>query len=136
MEQPKSSKQENLLSQITKSCLRDDLPSLEVGERVEVITKIQDKENKEKFKLSSFKGIIIAQRRKKQISYNFTVLHESNKLTIKQIFFYHSPLIAGIKKLGKINQKIRRAKLYFLERKLAARKAGIEEFFVKSVPRS
>ncbi|CAH1764137.1 9117_t:CDS:2 [Entrophospora sp. SA101] len=113
MEQPKSSKQENLLSQITKSCLRDDLPSLEVGERVEVITKIQDKENKEKFKLSSFKGIIIAQRRKKQISYNFTVLHES-----------------------KINQKIRRAKLYFLERKLAARKAGIEEFFVKSVPRS
>jgi len=114
----------NLLEKITKSYLRDDLPSLQIGEKVEVVTKIQDKENKEKFKLSSFKGIIIAQRRKKQISYNFTVLHESNKLTIKQTFFYHSPLIAEIKKMGKINQKVRRAKLYFLERKLASRKAG------------
>ena len=114
----------NLLEKITKSYLRDDLPSLQIGEKVEVVTKIQDKENKEKFKLSSFKGIIIAQRRKKQISYNFTVLHESNKLTIKQTFFYHSPLIAEIKKMGKINQKVRRAKLYFLERKLSSRKAG------------
>ncbi|CAJ0747030.1 12934_t:CDS:2 [Entrophospora sp. SA101] len=114
----------NLLNQITKPYLRNDLLPLQVGEKVEVITKIQDKGNKEKYKLSSFKGIIIAQKRKKQISYNFTVLHESNKLTIKQIFFYHSPLIAEIKKLGKINQKVRRAKLYFLERKLAARKAG------------
>lgn len=124
MEQLQSSGQGNLLSQITQPYLRNDLLSLNVGEKVEVITKIQDKANKEKYKLSSFKGIIIAQKRKKQISYNFTVLHESNKLTIKQIFFYHSPLIAGIKKLGKINQKVRRAKLYFLERKLAARKAG------------
>jgi len=114
----------HLLKQITKSYLRDDLPPLQVGEKVEVITKIQNKENKEKFKLSSFKGIIIAQRRKKQISYNFTILHESSKLVIKQTFFYHSRLIAEIKKMGKINQKVRRAKLYFLERKLASRKAG------------
>jgi ribosomal protein L19 len=114
----------DLLQEITKPYLRTDLPPLRIGERIEVVIKIPDKENKEKYKLASFKGIIIAQKRKKQISYNFTVLHESNKLAIKQTFFYHSSLITSIKKIGIINQKVRRAKLYFLERELAAKKAG------------
>lgn len=114
----------DLLQEITKPYLRNDLPSLQIGEKIEVITKIFDKDNKEKFRLSSFKGIIVSRKRPKQISYNFSVLKESNKLTIKQTFFYHSSLIAEIKKLGMVNQKVRRAKLYFLERKLAAKKAG------------
>src|SRR3954452_2845842 len=114
----------DLLQEITKPYLRNDLPSLQIGEKIEVITKIFDKDNKEKFRLSSFKGIIVSQKRPKQISYNFAVLKESNKLTIKQTFFYHFSLIAEIKKLGMINQKVRRAKLSFLERKLAAKKAG------------
>ena len=122
MEQSKPSGQESLLDQITKPYFRNDLPSLEVGEKVEVIMKIQ---SQEKHNFSSFKGIIIAQKRKKQISHNFTVLDdESKKLVIKQTFFYHSPLIIKIKKLGRINQKVRQAKLYFYERKLSARKAG------------
>ncbi|WP_172575265.1 50S ribosomal protein L19 [endosymbiont GvMRE of Glomus versiforme] len=123
MEKLKSSAQGNLLDQITEPYLRNDLPSLEIGERVKVIMRTQSKENKEVHS-SSFEGTIIAQKRKKQISYNFTVLHESNKLIVKQVFSYHSPLIAGIKKLGKINQKVRQAKLYSWERKLVARKAG------------
>lgn len=120
----KSSNQENLLSQITKPYLRNDLPTLNVGEKIEVISKIFDKKDKEKYKLSSFRGIVISQKKKQQLNYNFTVLHESNKLILKQIFFYHLSLIVEIKKLGQINQKVRRAKLYFLERKLAAKKAG------------
>ncbi|WP_172575225.1 50S ribosomal protein L19 [endosymbiont GvMRE of Glomus versiforme] len=123
MEQLKSSNQGSLLDQINQPYLRNDLPSLEIGEKVKVIMGIQGKESKEAH-MSSFEGTIIAQKRKKQISYNFTVLHESNKLIVKQVFFYHSPLIVGIKKLGRINQKVRRAKLYYWERKLVARKAG------------
>ncbi|CAJ0762890.1 4214_t:CDS:2, partial [Entrophospora sp. SA101] len=46
----------------------------------------------------------------------------SDKVAIRSIFTYHSPLIASIKKIGKINQKVRRAKLYYLERELAKKK--------------
>lgn len=108
----------DLLQEITKPYLRNDLPSLRIGEKVKVIMKVPDK------RPFSFEGIIISQKRPKQISYNFTVLKESNKLVIKQIFFYHSSLIIDIKKIGMVNQKIRRAKLNFLERNLAAKKAG------------
>src|SRR4051812_49614724 len=97
----------DLLQEITKPYLRNDLPSLQIGEKIEVITKIFDKENKEKFRLSSFRGIIISQKRPKQISYNFTVLKESSKLVIKQIFFYHSSLIVDIKKMGMVNRKVK-----------------------------
>jgi ribosomal protein L19 len=115
----------DLLQEIIKPYLRNDLPPLKTGEKIEVVTKIFDKNNeKEEYKLSAFRGVIISQKRPKQISYNFAVLKESKKLVVKQTFFYHSPLIASIKKMGVADQKVRRAKLYFLERKLAAKKAG------------
>jgi len=116
---------DNLLNQINKSCLRHDLPNLAVGEKVEVIikTKTLDKDSKqEKDKLTSFQGIIISWKRPRQISCNFTVLKESSKIIVKQIFFYNSPLIVEIKKLGQINRQVRRAKLYFLEREMAKKK--------------
>lgn len=113
----------DLLQTITQPYLRTNLPPLQIGEKVEVLTKIFDQKEPDKAKLISFAGTIISQKRPKQISYNFTVLKESNKVIIKQTFFYHSPSIAEIKKLGKVNQKVRRAKLYFLARELAAKKA-------------
>src|SRR5436190_21753961 len=99
----------DLIQEITKPYLRSDLPSLRTGEKVEIVTKVFDKDKKEEYKLSTFKGIIISQKRPKRISYNFTVLKESSKLVIRQTFFYHSPSIVKIKKMGMINQKIRRA---------------------------
>lgn len=117
----------DLLQEITKPYLRNDLPSLRTGEEIEVVTKVfnnKDKDNKKEYKLSAFRGIIISQKRPKQISYNFTIFKESKKLVVKQIFFYHSSSIVSIKKIGMTNQKVRRAKLYFLERKSIAKKAG------------
>lgn len=108
----------DLLQEITKPYLRNDLPPLKIGEKVKVIMKVSDK------RLSSFEGIIISKKRPKQISYNFTVIKESSKLVIKQIFYYHSSLIVDIKKMGMVNRKVKRAKLNFLERNLAAKKAG------------
>lgn len=112
----------NVIQEITKPYLRNDLAPVKVGEKVEVLVKIFEKGNKEKYKLASFKGIVISVKRRKQISCVFAVLRESNKVNIKQVFFYHSPLIAKIKKLGQINRKIRRAKLFYLERELNAKK--------------
>ena len=112
----------NTLHDINKQFFRTDLPQLQVGDKVEITTKNFNKNEKEKFRLTHFKGIVIAQNNKEQISYTFAVLKESNKVAIRSIFSYHSPLIMGIKKLGRINQKVRRAKLYYLERELAKRK--------------
>ncbi|CAJ0845123.1 8018_t:CDS:2 [Entrophospora sp. SA101] len=111
--------------EINKEYFRTDLPQLEVGDKVEIITKNFKKSEKDKYRLTHFKGTVIAQKNKQRISYNFSVLKESkgsDKVAIRGIFSYHSPLIMSIKKLGKINQKIRRAKLYYLERELAKKK--------------
>src|SRR5438876_8803619 len=106
----------NILSEITKQYLRTDLPPLQVGDKVEIITKNFNPKDPVKYRLTNFKGIVIGQKNSGQISYNFSVLKESSKVAIRGIFSYHSPLIVSIKKLGRINQKVRRAKLYYLER--------------------
>src|SRR4051812_21761928 len=115
---------------ISKQYFRTDLPSLQVGEKIEITTKYfnqnqnekKDASAKQKVRLTHFKGIVIAQKNRGQISYTFSVLKESSKLMIRSVFSYHSPLIVNIKKIGKINQKVRRAKLYYLERELTKKK--------------
>jgi ribosomal protein L19 len=111
-----------LLQETTEQYLRKDLPSLEIGDKIEIITKNFSKEEKDKFRLTNFKGVVIAQKNRNRISYTFSVLKESSKIAIRSIFSYHSSLIVSIKKLGKINQKIHRAKLYYLERELEKKK--------------
>ena len=115
---------------ITKQYFRADLPPLQVGDKIEVTTKNfsqneKNKDGKPKYRLTHFKGTVIAQKNPHQISYTFSVLKEgkgSDKVAIRSVFSYHSPLIISIKKLGKINKKVRRAKLYYLERELAKKK--------------
>jgi ribosomal protein L19 len=109
---------------ITKQYFRTDLPPLEVGDEVEITTKNFNQNEKDKFRLTHFKGAVIAQKNKGQISYTFSVLKESKKVVIRSIFSYHSPLIVSIKKLGKIKEKVRRAKLYYREREQARKKAN------------
>jgi ribosomal protein L19 len=120
----------NFLQEIAKPYLRNDLPSLQVGEKVRVFISQFSKIDKED-KFFSFNGTIIKQRRKKQLNYAFTVLNEDSKVVIKQTFFYHSPLIVKIEKLGKIklskkerSRKIRRANLGFYEREITAKIAS------------
>ena len=111
-----------LIKQVTESQLRSDLPNIEVGDSVEVLSKLYDKKNKDKFKLTSFKGTVISCNRKNLISHSFAVLKEANKIIVKKIFFFHSPLIAEIKRIGKL-KKVRRAKLFYLERALSDKKS-------------
>ena len=106
------------LQEINKQYFRTDLPELQVGDKVEVITKSFNKSEKDKQRLIRFKGTVITQKNKQQIGYTFSVLKASRKVAVKSVFLYHSPLIVSINKLGRINQKVRRAKLYYLEREL------------------
>ncbi|CAG8576882.1 3637_t:CDS:2 [Scutellospora calospora] len=113
------------IREITQQYFRTDLPPLRVGDKVEITTKNYNKNEKDKndgtlkHRLTHFKGTVITQKNPGQISYTFSVLKESKgseKVAIRSIFSYHSPLIVSIKKIGQINQKVRRAKLYYLER--------------------
>src|ERR1051326_8545547 len=106
------------LYQISKQYFRTDLPSLQIGDKFEVTAKhfIQKEKNDStpKFRLTHFKGTIIAQKNQGQISHTFSVLRDSkgrDKLAIRSTFSYHSPFIVSIKKTGKILRKVRRAKL-------------------------
>ena len=112
----------DILQEISKQFFRTDLPELQIGDIVEVATKNFNKNEKDKYRLTRFKGTIIAQKNPGQVSYTFSVLKESSKIAIRSTFSYHSPLIISIKKLGKINQKVRQAKLNYLERELAKKK--------------
>src|SRR4051794_28085322 len=128
-------------SDITKQYFRTDLPPLQIGDKVEITTKNinqnekKESDEKQKQRLTRFKGTIIAQKNPHQISYTFSALKEGSRVVVESVFLYHSPLIVKIEKLGKIklsekarggkkarSRKIRQAKLYFLERKLAKKK--------------
>src|ERR1044072_8663108 len=108
------------LHDITKQYFRTDLPSLQVGDKVKITTKNLNRNKKtkkdEKEKHTHFEGTVISQKNKGQISYTFSVLKKnkgSEKMAIRIIFSYHSPSIVNIKKIGKINQKVNHAKLYY-----------------------
>jgi ribosomal protein L19 len=118
------------LYNISKQYFRTDLPSLQVGDKIEVTAKhhfIQKEKSDStpKSRITNFKGTVIAQKNQGQISHTFSVLRDSkgsDKLAIRSTFSYHSPFIVNIKKTGKILHKVRRAKLYYLERELAKKK--------------
>ena len=115
----------NIISEITNKYLRNDLPKLEIGDEIKVFiktTEIIKKKGKkeEKFRFTKFEGIVIAKRNEKLISYTFSLLKENKNIVTTIIFLYNSPLISKIEKIGKI--KVRRAKLFFLERELYAKK--------------
>ncbi|CAI2162901.1 17019_t:CDS:1 [Funneliformis geosporum] len=119
------------IREITKQYFRTDLPPLQVGDKVEIITKNfnQNEKNKEdgkpKHRLTRFKGTVIGQKNPCQIGYTFSVLKDSkggDKVAVKSIFSYHSPSIVSIKKIGRIDEKVHQAKLYHLEKELAKKK--------------
>lgn len=111
----------HLISEINSSQIRKDLPKVEVGDNIEVSAKWFDRNNPDKFKINTFKGTVISTKRKNSLSETFTVIKESQRIIIKKVFFANSPLTVSIKKTGEM-KKIRRAKLFYHERKLSDKK--------------
>lgn len=111
-----------IIEKLNSVSLRDDIQKIEVGDNIEISTKwFDNKGDSEKFKINIFKGVITSIVRKNSISSAFTVVKESPRIIIKKKFFFNSPLNISIKKIGRIN-KVRRAKLYYYERKLSDKK--------------
>lgn len=109
-----------LVEQITKKQLKNDIPVFKAGDTVKVFVKIKEGD---KHRIQLFEGVCIA-KNGHGISETFTVRKISYQVGVERIFPIHSPIIDHIEvvKIG----KVRRAKLNYL-RGLSGKAARIKE---------
>ena len=98
----------DVLREIEKGQLRDNIPDVAPGDTVRVMVRVVEGE---KERLQPFEGVCIA-RRGGGLRETFTVRKVSGGVGVERIFPLHSPSIAELKVLRK--GKVRRAKLYYL----------------------
>ncbi len=99
---------------------KKDVPQFNVGDTVRVEVKIVEEE---KSRLQAFEGIVIRKKGSGMKS-TFTVRRVSYGEGAERTFHLHSPLIEKVSVVR--TGKVRRAKLYYL-RKRVGEKIGVEE---------
>ena len=110
----------NLIQEITKDQLRQDLPKFRPGDTLRVHVKVIEGSRE---RIQVFEGIVI-KRRGGGISETFTVRKVSYGVGVERTFPLHSPKIDKIEVARR--GKVRRAKLYYL-RELRGKAARIKE---------
>tara|TARA_Y100001970_G_scaffold224234_1_gene276299 strand:+ start:1447 stop:1788 length:342 start_codon:yes stop_codon:yes gene_type:complete len=110
----------NIIEQIEKEQLRDDIPEFSPGDTVAVQVRIREGERE---RLQTFEGVVIA-KKNRGLNSSFTVRKISNGEGVERVFQTHSKLITeiNVKRKG----DVRRAKLYFL-RERSGKSARIKE---------
>lgn len=103
---------QQILAEITKDQLRTDLPDFGPGDTVRVHAKVIEG-NKERIQV--FEGVVIA-RKHGGINETFTVRKISHGVGVERTFMLHSPRIDKIEVVRR--GKVRRAKLYYLRKKI------------------
>ena len=109
-----------LVEQITKKQLRNDIPEFKAGDTLKVYVKIKEGD---KFRVQLFEGVCIA-KKGSGISESFTVRKISYQVGVERTFPIHYPIIDRIE-VAKVG-KVRRAKLHYL-RGLSGKAARIKE---------
>ena len=109
-----------LISEITKSQLRTDLPDFRAGDTVKVHARIVEGTRE---RIQIFEGVVI-KRRGVGISQTYTVRKISNGVGVERTFPLHSPRVDKIEVIR--HGRVRRAKLYYL-RALHGKAARIQE---------
>ena len=104
-----------LVEQITKKQMRNDIPDFKPGDTLKVFVKIKEGD---KFRVQLFEGVCIA-RKGKGISETFTVRKTSNGVGVEKTWPLHSPIIDKIEVTRR--GKVRRAKLYYLRDRVGKR---------------
>lgn len=110
----------NLIQEITREQLRQDIPSFRPGDTLKVHVKVIEGSRE---RIQVFEGVVI-KRRGGGISETFTVRKISYGVGVERAFPLHTPKIDKIEVARR--GKVRRAKLYYL-RKLRGKAARIKE---------
>ena len=111
---------QQLIAEITKEYMKNDVPEFRPGDTVKVFVKIKEGD-KERIQL--FEGLVI-KRRGGGISETFTVRKISYGVGVERTFPVNAPIIDKIQVVRK--GKVRRAKLNYI-RTLSAKAARIKE---------
>lgn len=101
-----------IISDIEKTQLKQDVTDFQVGDTVDVTTRIKEGE---KERLQTFSGTVIM-RKGSGVDSMFTVRRIVNNEGVERIFPVHSPYVASI--VVKRSGVTRRAKLYFLRQRV------------------
>ena len=110
----------NIIEEIEKRQLRDDIPEFGPGDTVAVQVRIKEGSRE---RLQIFEGIVIA-KKNRGLNSSFTVRKISNGEGVERVFQTHSKLITEIK--VKRKGDVRRSKLYYL-RERSGKSARIKE---------
>jgi len=108
------------ISDIQKNNLKKDIPKFSVGDIVRVDVKVVEAG---KERIQPFEGTVIA-RKHSGINETFTVRRISYGEGLERTFFIHSPAIEKIEVVR--TGRVKRAKLYYLRKKVGKR-AKVEE---------
>ena len=88
---------------------------LRPGDTVRVVQKIQ--EEKGKFRLQTFEGLVLARKHGTEAGATFTVRRVASGVGVEKIFPLYSPMIDKIEIVKRA--RVRRAKLYYIRDKVA-----------------
>ena len=110
----------NIIEEIEKQQLRDDIPEFGPGDTIAVQVRIKEGSRE---RLQIFEGIVIA-KKNRGLNSSFTVRKISNGEGVERVFQTHSKLITeiNVKRKG----DVRRSKLYYL-RERSGKSARIKE---------
>ncbi|WP_155286653.1 50S ribosomal protein L19 [Lacticaseibacillus zhaodongensis] len=109
-----------LINDITKAQLRDDIPDFRVGDNVRVHAKIVEGDRE---RIQLFEGVVI-KRRGTGVSATYTVRKISSGVGVERTFPVNTPRVEKIEVTR--HGAVRRAKLYYL-RALRGKAARIKE---------
>ncbi|MDX1568222.1 MAG: 50S ribosomal protein L19 [Longimicrobiales bacterium] len=110
----------DLLQEIEKEQLRDDLPDFSPGDTVRVLYRVREGD---KERIQAFEGTCIT-RRGGGVHETFTVRKISSGVGVERIFPVHAPTVKDIEVVRR--GRVRRAKLYYL-RERRGKSARIKE---------
>jgi len=102
---------DSLLKKATAEMFRKDLPHFNVGDTVQVVSKVSEGGSE---RVHAFEGVVIS-RSGGGIGETFTVRKLSYGIGVEKIFPLHSPQIEKISVIK--SGRVRRAKLYYLRKK-------------------
>jgi len=110
----------NIIDQIEKEQLRNDIAPFNIGDTVKVSVKVKEGD---KERIQAYEGVVIA-KKGSGIRETFTVRRVSFGIGVERTFPMHSPKIEKVVVTRK--GKVRRAKIYYI-RNLSGKAAKVKE---------
>ena len=110
----------NIIDQIEKEQLRNDITPFNIGDTVRVMVKVKEGD---KERIQAYEGVVIA-KKGSSIRETFTVRRVSFGIGVERTFPLHSPKIDKVVVIRK--GKVKRAKIYYI-RNLSGKAAKVKE---------